>query len=378
MPRYVILTRTKLHRQKFAKHLAESILKIDSSDGFVFALTGPWGSGKTTMLNFMENVLKEQAKKREDRLVVVLFNAWWISGSDRFLQHFFKQFQSPFYRKRWGGRFKDFFTKFSPALKPLPKIGLYAAALEALLKATKRSHINELRQKVDDDLRNFPGRILVIIDDVDRLRPDEIRLVFRLVKTVANFPNTIYILAYDEPVVAKAVGDGDQQAGREYLNKIVQLPLTLPMPDRSNLQELFSEGLETIIENTSETPFDRTYFSTFYSDTISHFLTTPRNVVRFLNLLRATYPLVEREVNAVDFISIQALRQFAPAVYAFVPQNKDLFCYGKRTDMNSQVRSYTEEGAENDLKYMQGALSLQWRAIGKESEGLLNRRCGTS
>ena len=333
-----------LHRRPFAEHLADSILAIDPIEGFVFALTGPWGSGKTTILNFTERLLKDKTAKRVDRLVIVHFNAWWVSGSDRFLQHFFKQFQLAFGGKESKKILKTL-IKYAGALEPLPYIGPFAAVFHwlGIVKATQEEDISNLHQEIDKKLRKFPGRILVVIDDIDRLRSEEIRLVFRLVKAVANFPQTIYLLVYDEPVVVRAVGGDDLQVGREYLNKIVQLPLVLPAPDCPTLREWFFQDLNKILEKHPEHLYSQEEFSSLYSE-ISRFLKTPRSIERFLNLLRATYPLVKHEVNAVDFIGIQALRQFAPTMYTFVANNKGMFCRA------------TASEDENEWKYLDAAL----------------------
>jgi len=348
----------RLHRRPFAEHLAQSIRFIDPSEGFVFALTGPWGSGKTTVLNFTEKLLKDhQYGKGNDPIVIVHFNAWWLSGSDKLLQDFFTQFRLAIDQKRTGltgdlSSLSDSLTKYSAALEPLPYIGRFAAIVHRLgkLKAAREADINGLRQTINKELKNFPGRIVVVIDDLDRLRPDEIRLVFRLVKAVANFPRTLYLLAYDEPVVIRAVGDNDPQAGREYLDKIVQLPLTLPAPDRPSLVALFSQSLEKILMDTPEHLIDQTELNSLYWEAIEGFLTTPRHMTRFLNLLRATYPLVRGEVNAVDFIGIQALRQFVPTMYAFIANNKAIF---RRTPAADAI---PDEETQNELRYLENVL----------------------
>ena len=187
----------------------------------------------------------------------------------------------------------------------------------------KESDLNELRKKIDDKLKRFAGRIVVVIDDIDRLRPDEVRLIFRLVKAVADFPRIIYLVAYDEPIVAKTLGDGDLKAGREYLHKIVQLTLTIPTPDQSALQQWFRGDLADILEGTPERLLNCAETMDRLWPFVDQFLLTPRDVVRFLNLLRATYPMVRGEVNALHFVFIQALRQFTPSLHRFVANNGD-------------------------------------------------------
>ena len=55
-------SRDKLGRAEFARFLAKAILRMDAEEGFVFALNGPWGSGKTNVINFVLHFLGEEGK----------------------------------------------------------------------------------------------------------------------------------------------------------------------------------------------------------------------------------------------------------------------------------------------------------------------------
>lgn len=317
----------RLNRWPFAEELARSIRTTRPDNGFVYSLTGPWGSGKTTVLNFTAKLLGDQSGNDNDRVVVVHFNPWWISGSDRLLHDFFKElrFRLDARLARKVKSLSKSLTQYSKALEPLPYVGRGIAVLHRFgeVRKARKSDLNELRKKIDGKLADFPGRIVVVIDDIDRLRPDEIRLVFRLVKAVADFPRTIYLLAYDESIVTKAVGDDDLKAGREYLDKVVQLTLTIPMPDHLTLKDWFREELNNILEGTPERLLNCAETHDRLVLFVDQFLTTPRRVVRFLNLLQATYPMVLGEVNAAHFVLVQSLRQFTPTLHTFIANNGD-------------------------------------------------------
>ena len=351
---------------------------MNPHNGFVYAVTGPWGSGKTTVLNFTERVLKQESG---NNLVIVHFNPWWISGSDRLLDHFFKQFLSAFQTNKIQQGIQNLsallerLESFAAALEivPEPKTKLFGKGLGLLASVLNRKpekDLHTLRQEINKILDEFSGRIIVFIDDIDRLRPNEIQLVFRLVKAVANFPKTIYVLGYDESYVIRAVGDGNAQSGREYLDKIVQLPLTLPAPDRSSLNKLFFEDLDKILNDTPGHLINEAESHLLYNEAITQFLDTPRNVRRFLNLLRATYPLVRGEVNAVDFIGIQALRLFVPSTYEFVANNKDRFC----SVLGTESKPVLDEKQQKEKSFLEdvfeSALKNDWKndlAVASES-----------
>ena len=48
-------------------------------------------------------------------------------------------------------------------------------------------------------------KIVAIIDDIDRLNDEEIRAVFQLVKSLADFPNMMYFLSFDLDTVTHAL-----------------------------------------------------------------------------------------------------------------------------------------------------------------------------
>lgn len=165
----------------------------------------------------------------------------------------------------------------------------------------------------------------MIIDDIDRLTTDEIRQLFRVIKSVADFPNVIYLLAFDKRVVIKALEKTQDIPGEEYLEKIVQTPFELPIPDKNSLRNLLLEKLNLILSDTPEELFDTRYWRNVYFSGIDHFITTPRDVTRLTNTLSVTYPAVKGEVNSVDFIAIETLRVFCPIAYHMIGENEEEF-----------------------------------------------------
>ena len=352
----------RLHRRQFAEHLAQSIRSIDPRDGFVFALTGPWGSRKTTVLKFTEKLLRDHGEtvNGPNPVVIVNFNAWWVSGSEKLLQDFFRQFRASIGRAETTkgeiaqelSSMSKSLAEYSAALEPLPYIGRFAAVVHRLgkLKAASEADPANLRRVVEDGLKKFGGRVVVFIDDIDRLTPDEVRLVFRIVKAVANFPRTIYVLAFDDVQVTKTLSKNEQDGG-EYVGKIVQLSLTLPAPDRPSLRRWFLGDLNKIFLGTPNQLADK-HENDFAANTIFRLVKTPRHVVRFLNLLRATYPLVRGEVNVIDFLGVQALCLFTPEMHRFVADNKNVLCgesdfISNESDEKTRARTYFQAALES-------------------------------
>ena len=129
----------------------------------------------------------------------------------------------------------------------------------------------------------------------------------------------------------KALATVQDIPGEQYLEKIVQAPFELPLPDRAALRRLLSEQLDELIAETPDHMFDLGHWENVYRDGIDNYIQTPRDVVRLINTLAVTYPSVREEVNPVDFFALEALRVSDSAAYDLIRRNPSSFT--GRTDM---------------------------------------------
>jgi predicted KAP-like P-loop ATPase len=335
----------RLGYSPFAKHLAESIYKMSPPEGLVVAIYGPWGSGKTTLLNFVVHYL--QQKPRNEQPIIVYFNPWWFSGHEDLTRRFFDQLIATLRSrlKSAGQNLIKSIAKFSEFVSEIPLPSEFvatmpyaatapvAAKVAAKALAPKHKDVPELKAKIAETLKKRKERILVIIDDIDRLTAEEIRQLFRVIKAVADFPNIVYLLAFDKEVAIKALAETQGISGEDYLEKIVQVPFELPLPDKTLLRQLLFEKLDMILTDSPEELFDQIYWGNVYFEGIDHFINTPRDIIRLTNTLSVTYPSVKGEVNSVDFIAVETLRVFCPMVYDIIRKNSDMFA--GYTDINS-------------------------------------------
>ncbi len=307
----------------FASHLADSILKMRSDEGFVIAIYGPWGSGKTTVLNFVEHAF---GQKPEGGPTIIPFNPWLFSGHQDLTTQFFRHLLSVV-SKREGVLSKGMkhLSAFAGVISETPIPYSFVAKFVSWITQSKKKDITQLKNSAESALREWNKPLLVIIDDIDRLTSEEVRQLFRVIKIIANFPNIIYLIALDKKVAIQALKTEQDIPGEEYLEKIVQVPFELPIPDRSALRTLLTEKLDAMLAGTPEELFDQAYWGNIYLEGIDHFIGTPRDVVRLTNTLFITYPSLRKEVNAVDFIAIETLRVFASSVYETIRRNSDSF-----------------------------------------------------
>jgi len=78
---------------------------------------------------------------------------------------------------------------------------------------------------------------------MDRITKEETRLLLQHVKANADFPKMVYLLLYHEEMVANHFAE-PSLSGKEFLEKIVQLPFDIPAISQSRVQQVLFAGLD--------------------------------------------------------------------------------------------------------------------------------------
>ena len=317
-----------LGRNDVAESFVRHVLKLDVSEGAVVGVFGPWGSGKTSFINLAKAKFKERGNPVFD------FNPWMFSGTEQLVQRFFTELSSEFniFSSVWhritravelakmGEKIK-FLSPFV-ALFSCPGIASLMKSLgEALLD--RKKEIKEQREKLRKALkREFEKqRGIVVLDDVDRLTTAEIRTIFKLVRLTANFPNLIYIVACDRFRVEEALEENGL-SGRDYLEKIFQLPYNLPEAPDQILQEQIEESVSTIArieESTHSTPFDQEHWGFVFPGIVEPLIRNMRDVRRYEAAVRGTLINLRGRVELADVLGLEAVRIFLPDVFRRLP-----------------------------------------------------------
>lgn len=318
----------------FSKTLADSLTKLEAVEGLVISINGPWGTGKTSVINFIKYYLNEEPE--ENRPYIINFNPWLFTGQEDLIQSFLEEMLSEIapYTELHDKLKNDLSTLagiFSKGSKLIPIAGDAISAITEIAKdqLQKRPSLQKTKNKVAELLSQEKRNIVIFIDDIDRLSSLEIRHLFGAIKSIANFPNVLYILAFDEEVVSNALSKTQDMDGMAYIEKIVQMPFKLPLPDRDSLYNFLCSNIDILVKNTDQAYIDVKRWQHFYGGMFINYLRTPRTIVRLLNTLRVTYPVIENEVNFVDFVAIEILRIFVPLAYETIRTEEERFLLDK-------------------------------------------------
>lgn len=342
-----------LGRNDVAESFVRHVLELDVSEGAVVGVFGPWGSGKTSFINLAREKFKERGNPVFD------FNPWMFSGTEQLVQRFFTELSSEFNihvnskRAELGEKiesFSSFVATSNPGISLLMKA--LGEALQYGKKGIKEQR-EKLRKALEREFEEKPG--IIVLDDVDRLTTDEIRTIFKLVRLTANFPNLVYIVACDRFRVEEALGESGL-SGRDYLEKIFQLPYNLPETPDQILQEQIGESVSVIVrieESTHSTPFDEEVWHSVFLGIVEPLIRNMRDVRRYEAAVRGTLINLRGRVELADVLGLEAIRIFLPDVFRLLHSVIDIITVaspsgGKARAMKDRSKKRVSDKSKNE------------------------------
>jgi predicted KAP-like P-loop ATPase len=331
----------------FAEALATSLLGIAKPVGTTIAVTGPWGSGKSSAVNLIRAELWE---RKDDTLSVFDFKCWWYRGEEAIALAFLQELNSAL-KFSLGDKVKDLVPEMgrhllqagpvlgsAVALATTSGWGALVAGSAAFAKRffPDKPSLEKTFRKLSKTLSAQDKRVLIIIDDIDRLSPDEALGVFRLVKSIGRLPNVMYLMVFDRALAEAVVTERFPSEGPHFLEKIIQASFELPPPTPSDLHN----ALLTAFQERCGTPDEDhvVRFMNLFYDVVVPYLTTPRHVTRLINAITVTWPPVANNVSHADYLALETLRLYEPSLYTMIRQHRDIVTSTSRGGSRDKTR----------------------------------------
>lgn len=342
-----------LARKPFVSMIVDLLVNLtDSNDSSVVGLAGPWGSGKSTLINFLRPELSKHIK-------VVTFSPWSAEGSHDIQREFFASLLEAFPKgshRSVRKNVKKIIRRGSTLLRSVP-MGLGNGFAEFAKETLPEESWDKAFTRLSRAINEAGAKILVVIDDVDRLQPDEIVTLMKMVRLTGRFPRTNYLLSYDHDSLVTTLAAGlktdNRRTAEAYLEKIVQYPLSLPPAQRTHLQSIVFNEVSSVLSSFggvyATSPAKR--FQDFYTEHMWNTLVTPRACHRFCAQAKTYLALTENEVDHADFLAITFLRIHHPKVYTEMRKWKDRIVGAQSTVAAIQDRPKAEQEWDEIIRH---------------------------
>lgn len=372
----------RLRRVAFADRIAGVLSELSLREGRVFAIRGGWGFGKSSL----KNLITERLDAKDGEANWLDFNPWQWGDSNAIARALFGQIadrlgskhsRAALARAEALRRYGAILAGSSAPLKKaggsnsiisamltnasviavasaigfdLPTVAMMAAVLAILSVGTSLlgqmlSHfgrdrsgdsLDKVREALEARLRELEHPLVVFVDDIDRLEPEQIRMLLRQVKANANLPNIVFVLLFQPSIVEQAlapVADGD---GRAFLEKVVQASFDLPVVPVTIVHRIFGEELSELagLYATEANGFSQIRWGNALVGCIQPLVRNLRDARRLISSIAVHLPLHLAddvlEVNIVDFLVLEALRVFEPDLHETMFREREMLLQERR------------------------------------------------
>lgn len=377
----------RLNRIDFAKRVADLAIQFPEKSGIVISLEGPWGYGKTSLVNLMDQQFKQLDIKK--RPIIVRFNPWIVGNHEKLIQSFLIQIAAKIgvvdhaeSGKKAAKELLNYSSIFT-ALKLIPGTEPFASIVKGVVDAVggtakniaelKELDLDHRKEAVIKSLSALGRSIVVFIDDIDRLPSSEVFEIIRLVKAVGDFPSVTYVLCYDTQYVSSALSNHGIANASEYLDKIVQLRITLPSISRTDLVKIFNAEYDSLPTQSKQPTFpdveDR--IQELYFEALKFLLETPRDIKRLFNRLQISEPGCRGEINLGDLMGLETLAVKAPAIYEHIRTQPEVYVGLLNEDRNAYSIFHQERKGNSIVEERNQKISLLPERLRRHTQSLI-------
>ncbi len=334
-----------------ASILVDRLYETSSSqNAFSIGIVSPWGYGKSSFLFCM----KEKFKQKE-KVLIFDFNPWKYNKNASLTEVFFHQMKEvlqPYYRDIGYE-----LLKYSRLLN-----GSSVPALQLFFNFTNQD-INEIFKDIDRKIKKTDYKIVVFIDDLDRMDGGEIMEVLKLVRNSANFANLYFIVAYDRDYLNKILNTTSSADMSNYLEKIFQIEYTLSPIEPDKLKSVLKDKLKKTIDNESDRTmsFDLIDGSSYFNNKASsfpiHLLHSIRDVYRYINLFSYSYCGLKGNIQVNNLMDVTLLQLKHPAIFELLSNKLYEFIDQDKDDQTRVILYHGDESNDKDIKINEGGKS---------------------
>lgn len=307
-----------LGRKIYAHDAAEKLLATNTeNNAFTFGIVAPWGNGKTSFLYMMKEHIDNNCA---GDVVTISFHPWKYGKSSNLTYLFFEELSKSL--APYSTSFSYDIIRYARTVSSIENSAtkFLGSILVCFASKTVEEQYEDLKKKIS----NMQRKIVVFIDDIDRLGANEIEELFRLVRNTSNLPSMYFVMAYDKKYVVDTLNNIFPSHSLSYSQKILQEEFFLPIIKNNELKAVLREKLSVFLNSEEMEQVDKLLDrELYYSIDVFDYLGNIRDIKRLANALHLHLKKLHGEIDICDYIILEILRQLYPFVLELIVDRKD-------------------------------------------------------
>jgi HEAT repeat protein len=331
----------------------EAINNFDATSPLTIGIHGRWGSGKTSLMRMLEKRFEDDGNVK-----TIWFNAWAHGREEpiglALLQQVLIEFQKEEKTKEKIGHLIENVGKLLTDAALRKTTGITFEEAKEVFKNSievKSTLRDDFETAIDECLQD--KRLVVFIDDLDRCLPEKTIEILEVIKLFLDVPRCVFVIGVEREVIERGIEvrykSGEQEipiSGKDYIEKIIQVPFTLPPIREADMTRFIEKrGISEKEKGLAEIVAKVTGCN-------------PRKVKMFLNTLRIRQAIAERTGEGIEpelTVKLFAIESTFPEFYKDVVKyrEQDFLCKLERLakgEADEELRKELEE-SETMQKY---------------------------
>lgn len=348
--------------------LAEILSQEHHKKSLSIGLIGPWGNGKSSVIEMTLKIIRDKASPKYRDIITIHFLPYLNHSENDIINEFFTALSSRL--APHNGKLSNHIIDYAGKLTDLYQNKSIGSFLEDQVTSFSKFSANDLYRDINDMLEKIDRKIVVFIDDLDRLNQIEILQTLKLIRNTANFYNIIFVAAMDKDYVIRRLTEDRNILDTKFVDKFFQLEIYLPQINTDILKKFFIEQLSSPFSPSPSDFKERVQAALndpalLFEDYIKNF----RDAKRAVNQIKFEITLFKEDfsyLNMKDFINFIFFKLKFPDLITELNINKGEYLYIRSSDQTYHLKRKGSEASDSDtlaaldkeeinsLKHLQG------------------------
>lgn len=318
----------KIDNERILQRLKEVLINLKPKEAFSIGINAIWGYGKSSFLHRFE----EEYKSDNQNEIIFWYCIWKNKGSTAIIENFFEELKNQL--SPYSSQISDDINNYVESILSLTNSELHKLISTGKEILTENKTLEGYFDNINTNIKKIDKQIIILLDDMDRLEQDEIMNTFKLIRTLSDFNNVIFIAGYDREYIVKTI----KNTNDNYLDKVFNVEINLLPFDHKLINDEIIKHLEVAFPSkqgvkdkkgfsdsfmeifiAKELEIDQINLKGFLPDDtficndnilrLQDFILTYRDVKRFINEFKFNASLsdIEKEVNAEEYLLLKLL-----------------------------------------------------------------------
>lgn len=317
-----------------------------SSNAYVIGLDGKWGTGKTTIINLVKQRLSKEIEQNDDIRIVKNFDFWTTGSQTAILNSMYDALLKAIGVDYNSVKTRKLLKRTANFMTNVPKIG--KAVSQIINENITQEDVDQLKDNLEELILSSNKRYVFFVDDLDRANSSQVLFLLKMLGTVFNLPNLIFVLLYDKQRMKKIINN-EEELNIAFVEKIINQEIRVPEVSEKTIQDLYKKGLNNLATAYGLSNFEIKKLAPAIDRVVKQ-IRNIRDLKRVMNSVCNIAFSEDNTLNREDALLIEFIHFEEPELYELISNNREYFISQDRTLFSQSVMQNWDEVAIDKVR----------------------------